>query len=406
MPPWHADPTHGHFANDRSLTDDEKELVFAWVNNGCPEGDRAQLPEPPQFTQGWQLRKQPDRVIAMRDEPFIVPADGGPEGVRYQNFTVDPGFTEDQWIIGAEVQPGNRAVVHHIIVFVRPPDGRGGVAGRGDGIFLTAYVPGLRLHGYPPGAAKRIPAGSKLRFQMHYTPNGSVQEDISRVGLIFADPAKITHEVITTEVGNGRFAIPPHAEHHEITAASAAAPTELVLLSMSPHMHLRGKSFKYEAIAPDGTREVLLDVPRYDFNWQTRYVLAEPRTMPAGSRMFCTAAFDNSENNLANPDPTKTVRWGDQSWEEMMLGYFDVMGPRDDSRKAGERPLRMAIGNGELVRQLDKDRNGKISREEARGNVLLQFAFDRVDENKDGEVEPAELVKALEALRRREGSGE
>jgi hypothetical protein len=128
--------------------------------------------------------------------------------------------------------------------------------------------------------------------------------------------------------------------------------------------------------------------------------------MPAGSRMFCTAAFDNSENNLANPDPTKTVRWGDQSWEEMMLGYFDVMVPRDDSRKAGERPLRMAIGNGELVRQLDKDRNGKISREEARGNVLLQFAFDRVDENKDGEVEPAELVKALEALRRREGSGE
>ncbi len=399
MPPWHADPAHGHFANDRSLTDDEKELVFAWVRNGCPEGDRSQLPEPPQFTEGWQLAREPDRIIAMSDKPFKVPADGGREGVRYQNFTVDPGFTEDQWIDRAEVQPGNRAVVHHIIVYARPPEGAGS---RGEGIFLTAYVPGLRLDPLPPGSAKRVPAGSRLRFQMHYTPNGSVQEDISRVGLIFADKEKVTHEVVTTEVANPRFRIPPGAEHHEVSATSAAAPTELVLLSLSPHMHLRGKAFRFEAIGKDGERDVLLDVPHYDFNWQTRYVLAEPLRVPAGTRIHCTAAFDNSEQNLANPDPSKEVRWGDQSWEEMMIGYFDVLLPRDDARKAGTKPVETELDVRELIGRIDKNKDGQISREEAAVNVALLLAFDRVDVNTDGQLDVEEVTAGLRQLRRQE----
>ena len=239
---------------------------------------------------------------------------------------------------------------------------------------------------------------------MHYTPNGREHQDLSRVGFNFVDPAEVTHEVITTEVVKADFAIPPHASHAEFTAQSAAAPAPLTLVSMSPHMHVRGKAFRFEALYADGTRETLLDVPAYDFNWQTRYVLAEPRQLPAGTRMFCTAAFDNSEDNLANPDPSITVKWGDQSWEEMMIGYFDVMIPRDDARERARRPLRTGVDADQILARLDTDKDGAISRAEAAANALLLASFDKIDTNQDGKLQKSELGVVVEFLKKQLGS--
>ncbi len=400
MPPWHAHPDHGTFLNERRLTDAERDLIVTWVENGCPEGDPAELPEPRKFTEGWALPRAPDAVYAMRDTPVTVPADGGKEGVRYQYFEVDPGFTEDKWFNASEVQPGAREVVHHIIVFAKPEGDRR----RRDWVFLTAYVPGLRLQGLLEGAAKRIPAGSTFVFEVHYTPNGREQQDLSRVGFNFVDADTVTHEVITTEVVKADFAIPPQESHAEFTAQSAAAPAPLTLVSMSPHMHLRGKSFRYELLLPDGGREVLLDVPEYDFNWQTRYVLAEPRELPAGTRMLCTAVFDNSEENLANPDPNATVKWGDQSWEEMMIGYFDVMIPRDESRESARRPVRTGIDADQILSRLDTDKDGAISRAEAGVNALLLASFDKIDADQDGMLQKKELGVVVEFLKKQLGS--
>lgn len=388
MPPWHADPHYGEFVNARRLSDDERQLIEAWVENGCPQGDPAHLPEPPQFTDGWQLPRAPDAVYVMAETPFAVPAEVGKEGVRYQRFEVDPQLTEDKWFNASEVQPGVRSVVHHIIVYARPADSRK----RRDWIFLSAYVPGLRAAGMPPGAAKRIPAGTRLLFEVHYTPDGSPHEDVSRVGFCWVDPADVTHEVITTEVVKADFVIPPHAENESFSVRSGPIPEDVTLLSLSPHMHVRGKSFKFEALLPNKEREVLLDVPRYDFNWQTRYVLAQPRQFPPGTRLICTAAFDNSENNLANPDPTVAVRWGDQSWEEMMIGYFDVLMPRDDARKAGAKPFHTMITVEDILERLDADKNGEVSRAEAESNTALKAGFDKVDQNQDDALQLLELT--------------
>ena len=320
MPPWHADPEHGTFANDARLSETEKETIRRWVRAGAPEGNSCDLPPPRKFVDGWRI-PEPDQVIYMSDKPFNVPAEGE---VRYQYFVVDPGFTEDKWIQAAQCAPGNRAVVHHIIVGIQPPGGkRRSTGGELDSDWLTATAPGARPLILAPGMAKRIPAGAKLIFQMHYTPNGTAQSDRSSVGLVFADPKTVRKEVGTWKASTNRFTIPPHAENHRVEAWHTFGEDSL-LLAMFPHMHLRGKSFRYEATYPDGTTEILLDVPRYDFNWQNSYEYGEPKLIPAGTKLHCVAHFDNSENNLANPDPTATVKWGDQTWEEMMIGYFDM----------------------------------------------------------------------------------
>ena len=324
MPPWHADPHFGSFSNDRSLTKEETEQILAWAAAGAPEGNPAELPEPRTFTTGWQLAREPDVQVYTSEKPHDVPAEGA---VRYQYFQVDPGFTEDKWVVGAEVIPGNRAVVHHVLVLVKTPEGTK-TPGAGGGEFLVGYVPGLRMGKYPDGMAKLIPAGSKLVFQVHYTPNGTATQDRSSVGLIFADEKDVTHTVVTAHAVNPRLEIPPHADNHKVEANSRPSPVEVQLLALTPHMHLRGKSFTYEAVYPDGHRDTLLDVPRYDFNWQTAYILKEPLTFPAGTKLHCVAHYDNSEGNLANPDPSQKVRWGDQTWEEMMIGYFDIAIPR------------------------------------------------------------------------------
>ena len=352
MPPWHANPEHGEFANDRSMSREEKEIIYKWVENGCPQGDPADLPKPREYTAGWQMPREPDLVLSM-PKPFEVPATAGRKGVPYQYISVPSGFQEDKWIDAAEVQPGNRKVLHHTIVYAQPSGGRW----RRDWIFVTAYVPGLRYDAYPEGAAKRIPAESTFIFEQHYTPIGSKQTDVTSVGLVFSDVEKITHEIVTTEVGNVRFEIPPREAAHVVTATSQPAGKNVTLLSLSPHMHLRGKAFRYELVKTNGDRETLLDVPAYDFNWQTRYLLAESRKMPPGAVLHCRAVFDNSKENLANPDPGATVTWGDQSWDEMMLGYFDVMIPRDDDERAGRKPMTTGLDVVGMFDAADADRS-------------------------------------------------
>jgi peroxiredoxin len=326
MPPWFANPEHGTFANDARLTDDEKRLLDDWVAAGCPEGDRSQLPEPRQFTVGWQI-PPPDQVVYIRDEPVAVQAEGT---VAYQYFIVDPGFKEDKWIAAAECRPDNRAVVHHIVAFFVPPGEklRGGSRGA-----MVGYAPGMPPNHFDDGMAMFVPAGSRVVFQLHYTPNGSEQKDRSSMGLVFADPATVKQRIGGGMAGNRFFQIPPGDGNYKVQSHHRF-DKDVRLLTLTPHMHLRGKSFRYEAEYPDGSREVLLDIPHYDFNWQLRYRFAEPKLLPKGTRLECTAHFDNSADNLANPDPTKSVSWGDQTWEEMMIGYFSAVAVTPDGPAA------------------------------------------------------------------------
>ncbi len=331
MPPWSANPAHGQFANDPRLSEREIETLKAWVVNGMPEGDPADLPEPPKFAEGWKIPK-PDQVLTMAPEPFQVPAQGV---VDYQRFVVDPGWEEDKYIYAAEARPENRSVVHHILVFVIPPNAERIELNQ----VLVGYAPGsLPIH-LKDGLGMKIAAGSKLVFELHYTPNGVAQDDLSSVGFIFADPKTVKQEVATQEASNGRFRIPPHAGNHEVKSKYVFG-RDTILLTLFPHMHLRGKSFRYTLDTPGKEPEILLDVPHFDFNWQNGYRLAEPRLVPAGSTLHCTAHFDNSEKNLSNPDPTEEVRWGDQTWEEMMIGYFDMCIADQDLTKVTEAKSR------------------------------------------------------------------
>lgn len=319
MPPWNANPRYGHFANDARLTPEEKATLLTWIENGCPLGDPAQIPDPPVFASGWRI-PEPDSVIFMSDESYDVPATGI---VDYQYFEVDPGFTEDMYVTALEARPGNPEVVHHIIAYAKPPGSR---KKRGLGQMLIGYAPGAVPLVFPEGAAVRIPKGSSLIFELHYTPNGFAQADRSYIGLRFTQPDKVTRLIGGGEAINHDFAIPPQESDYVVTAEERSKK-DVKLISLTPHMHLRGKSFRYEVRYPDGREEVLLDVPQYDFNWQLRYELAEPKLIPKDSLLRCTAVFDNSEGNPNNPDPSRTVGWGQQSWDEMMIGFYTYMEP-------------------------------------------------------------------------------
>jgi peroxiredoxin len=331
MPPWSADPGHGRFANDPSLSPDEKRLLLEWIDSGCAKGDPADLPPPPEFPRVWTLGA-PDVVVPM-PAPFTVPADGV---VEYQFFEVDPGFTKDTWIRAAEVRPGNRAVVHHCTVFLKPPDAPDVTEqGRLGSYCLAAMALGTPPTLLPPGMAKLVPAGWHLEFVIHYTPVGSGQTDRTSLGLWLADPKTVQREVATKLMVDPGLRIPAHAAAHEITQTWKVGD-DLLVLALFPHMHLRGKSFRYEVDYPDGTTEVLLNVPRYDFNWQHRYELAEPKRLPKGTLMRCTAVYDNSGANPNNPDPSATVRAGQQSWDEMFNGYWDVALAEQDLTRINE----------------------------------------------------------------------
>ncbi|QDT04816.1 Thiol-disulfide oxidoreductase ResA [Rubripirellula lacrimiformis] len=316
MPPWSADPQHGKFSNDARLTAEERDLIGRWVDNGMPRGDDADLPPAPVFADGWQM-DQPEEVIAMNDQSFSVPAEGI---VDYQHFVVDPKWDEDKYIVQAEARPQRRGVVHHILVYVIPP----GSDHRDLRQVLAGYAPGSPPLDLQDGVALKIAAGSKLLFEMHYTPNGTAQDDRSYVGVRFTEKSKVRKHLEGRIAVNTKFKIPPGDDNHTVTADYVSRQDEQ-LLSLSPHMHLRGKSFRYDVEFPDGRRDTILNVPHYDFNWQLKYVLEKPLTLPRGTKVVCTAVFDNSEENLTNPDPSQTVRWGDQSFEEMMIGFMDTV---------------------------------------------------------------------------------
>ena len=324
MPPWYADPRYSKFANDRRLSNDEKETLLAWIEQGCPKGDDKDLPAPKEWHQGWWIGK-PDAVISMQED-FTVPADGGKNGVPYKYFTVPTNFTEDKWVQAAEARPGNRAVVHHIIAIVSAPGENPSLRANAGG-YLVGVAPGEEPLVLPLGMAKKIPKGAKITFQMHYTPNGVAQKDRSSLGLIFCkEPPK--QIVRTASIAQTRLAIPPGDGNYQAGSA-ATYDKETMILSFMPHMHLRGKDFEYRVEYPDGRSEVVLSVPRYDFAWQMRYVLAEPLRLPAGSKVVCSAHFNNSRTNLNNPDPTVTVGWGPQTWDEMMIGWMQYYHPEE-----------------------------------------------------------------------------
>jgi hypothetical protein len=270
------------------------------------------------------MSPEPDQVVQM-PKPFDVPAEGT---VPYQSFVVDPGWTEDKWVAAMEPRPGNPAVVHHIVMYVIPPKGVSKYFSanlpKTQLDWFASFSPGFRQPVLPKGTARYIPKGSKLIFQMHYTPNGTAQSDQSSVGIKFADPKDVKQEIAVQHSGEHNFVIPAHAGNHEVQSEYTFAHDSL-LWSVSPHMHLRGKDFLYTLVFPDGKEEIILDVPQYDFGWQTTYTLADPKRVPKGSKLRCVAHFDNSENNLNNPDPTKEVRYGPQTWEEMCYGWFEIV---------------------------------------------------------------------------------
>jgi hypothetical protein len=343
MPPWLADPHYGKFTNDRSLRQAEIDTVTAWADRGAGEGNPKDAPPPVEFVKGWSIGK-PDVVFEMPNA-FEVPASGT---IEYQYIVIPTGFTGDRWVQIAEARPDNRQLVHHIIAFVRPPgskwladakpgipfvptrgqrqNGRDGNRDGGDDApnaeLLVGYAPGMLPTLLKPGQAKLVRAASDIVLQMHYTANGKPGVDHSRIGLIFAkEPPK--ERVFTTNAANNKFVIPAGDPNYQVES-SIEVQQDTKIVDFMPHMHLRGKDFEYRAVYPTGETQVLLRVPKYDFNWQLVYYPQEPVVLPKGTRIECTAHFDNSPNNPANPDATHEVRWGDQSWQEMMIGWFDV----------------------------------------------------------------------------------
>lgn len=319
MPPWHADPKHGTFKNDRRLSTDERTKLLAWIDAGCPEGAKSDLPRPREFAQGWTIGT-PDVVFTM-PTAYTVPAKAGKGGIPYKYVKIDTNYDEDKWVQAVETKPGNHEVVHHIIVYVVEQGKRTkDIDGIGSGL-LVAYAPGDLGSIFPPGGAKKLPKGATLVFQMHYTPNGVEQSDKSSIGMIFAkQPPK--SEIKTRAVAQQFFAIPANESNHKVVSKTKF-DKDVILYSMFPHMHLRGKDFKFDVIYPDDKRETLLSVPRYDFGWQANYILEKPMRLPAGTRIECTAHFDNSETNRNNPNPKSIVIWGEQTWQEMMIGFLD-----------------------------------------------------------------------------------
>jgi hypothetical protein len=311
MPPWLADPHYGHFANDRSLSTDDIKTLAAWADSGAKEGDPANLPKPLEFLTGWNIQK-PDYTVQMAED-FHIPASGT---LDYQYIVVKGNFEKDTWVSEAEVRPGNRAYIHHVIAFVRGP------GEKGTGEYLVGYAPGEVPLMLSAGRAKLIKAGSDIVLQVHYTANGKEGSDRTTVGFVFAK-GPITQRVYTLAATTNKFAIPAGDPNYRVDATFEFGG-DATIVSLHPHMHLRGKDFEYHAVYPTGESETLLNVPHYDFGWQLVYRPVKELAMPKGTKIECTAHYDNSPNNPNNPDPTKIVKYGDQSWDEMMFGFFDV----------------------------------------------------------------------------------
>ena len=329
MPPWGADTSVRAYKNDTSLSQDEIDTIVAWVDAGAPRGNDADLPDVPQFTEGWSIG-EPDLVFTML-EPFEVPADGT---VPYSYVTVPTNLKQDTWISAYEFVPGDRRVLHHVIAQVMEDDGkpatgevllgRDGDRARAEGATVGGYVPNRLGTVYPEGVATRLPAGADIEAQMHYTTIGEPATDQSSWGVVLAAEPDSMRRASGGQIINPMFRIEAGNPSFEVKA-SRKIKEDTYLSTMMPHMHVRGKSAKFIVKFPDGREEVALSVPNYDFNWQLNYQLEEPIFMPAGSDLQTVFTYDNSTNNRHNPDPTAEVRWGDQTWEEMMLGYYGTV---------------------------------------------------------------------------------
>ena len=335
MPPWHADAPHDTFLNERRLTEAERETLTRWASNGAPEGNPAELPAKPTYTDGWAIGK-PDVVLEMAED-YKVPAEGV---IEYQYFYIPTNFKEPKWVQAVEVRPGNRSVVHHALVFhFARPDGprptpllqpnrqqmilpdRPGPSGqrRPENVparILATYAPGTNPQVFPAGTAVRLEPGGTIEIQMHYTASGEAASDRTKIGLVFAKDPSTAREVRVTQFFNTQFTLPAGSAETRVDA-DISFVNDAVVWGIFPHTHVRGKKWEYVLELPDGTRKTVLSVPRYDFNWQTYYMFREPLKVPKGAKLISSAWYDNSASNRSNPDPKSDVTWGDQTWEEM-----------------------------------------------------------------------------------------
>ena len=396
MPPWFAADTRSEggdsvahqlvWANDRSLADSDRNILLAWLQGGRPAGEADNTPLPVHFPEAWQIGT-PDAIWEF-PEPLPVKATGI---MPYQYVTIATNLAESKWVQAIEVQPGNPEVVHHVIVTVRGPEKSASQADDAEETNAwAAYVPGQAVWQYPEGFAKALPKNARLIFQMHYTPNGTATTDRTRIGVIYAKTPP-QHEVRVRGILNHRIQIPPHASRHR-EDASLRLPVDATILGFLPHMHLRGTACRYSVLDRAGNTTTLLDIPRYDFNWQLLYRYAEPQPLRAGDTLQFTAWYDNSADNPANPDATETVRWGQQTFEEMMLGYVEYFlpdvppgGQPERSltpRRQRRRPIENTFSLEAAFNRLDRNQDGLLSRKEL--PAKLRPRFESLDANTDG----------------------
>jgi hypothetical protein len=367
MPPWFADSSVQHYSNDMSLSSADIATLGAWADGGAPEGNPADAPLPRQFAEGWNIvgpGRTPDMIIQM-PETYQVPATGT---IEYTYIILPTSFTRDTWVTAAEIRPGNRALMHHAVVYMRTPgskwlreyptgvpfvpaprpgretrssDGDRTSEGTAADEWLVGYVPGAPPYTLPDDTAFLVQAGSDFVLQLHYTSNGTAASDLTRIGLNLA-PTPPKRRAFIALVNDTSFTIPPGDPAYSAQARATLA-VDAEVLSAGPHMHVRGKAMDLQAIYPDGRSETLFNVPRYDFNWQQLYQLGTGKTAPRGTRLVVTGVWDNSAANRHNPDPTAEVKWGDQSWEEMLLAMVTLsIDPDTDATKVFERARRPA----------------------------------------------------------------
>ena len=405
MPPWFAaQPEAGHasiWANDCTLSDADKNDLTTWIKGSRTEGDALDAPIPRTFADEWTLGK-PDYVVQL-PKPIAIKATGT---MPYQFVTTETTLAEDKWVQGYEIQPTDRSVVHHVLVNVHEK-GTGRIRDREEGIggYWAAYVPGNAGQLYPAGFARKLPAGATVSFQIHYTPSGQATEDQLKMGLIFAK-SEPKYVVTTIPLADPDLNILPGEANH-VETITRPVPVDINVMAYMAHMHVRGKAFNFELTTPDGKTETLLDIPRYDFNWQLRYDYREPKVIRKGSRVKVTAVFDNSDGNPANPDPAKLVHWGPQTYEEMLIGYVETYAP------VGEQKPTMRSGTGAgaaMFTALDADSDNMVSKDEARKAIdrvprlkenpaILDLLFDRVDQNDDGKLTPDEFEELRQQIR-------
>lgn len=353
MPPWFADPSFGHFSNNPSLTRRQIETFIAWAMAGAPAGNPAAAPPPRHWAAGWRIPR-PDRVYKM-PVPVKIPAHGI---VKYTYEIVHTGFTKNEWAQMIQIRPSDPHVVHHAVVYIRPPNSKWlrdapiGVPFTASSLkdpqdrrdarwtnspLLLVYAPGSPPDEWPDGLAKFIPRGSDLVFQLHYMPNGHAASDQTSIGLVFAKKP-VRRRVITLQLTNSSFLIPPEASNFPVEAWGTL-PNDATLLDIFPHMHLRGKKFEFNIVHKNGKAQTLVLV-NYDFHWQLHYKLAKPLKLKAGTKLQVIAWYDNSWMNRYNPDPNVAVRWGDYDFNEMMIGFFDIAVP------PGENKFRFFVRHG------------------------------------------------------------